>query len=124
MTLVTTYNPEGETYCPHCEKLVKCANIGGITFGSNPYLDFYHEECGTEWRLYIIENRIECPIPRPMTLREMMGEDNWHRQQEKEHVQRFAMEMLSLLKSIQSGFSSAERIDDLIKRATYVRSSD
>ena len=125
MTLVSTYDPDGVSYCPVCKTMVHCHNIGGITFGSDPYLDFRHDECGTEWRYHINDNgRIEYPIPRLMTMREMMGEDNWYAQKEKEHVQEYAMEMLAMLKTIVSGFSSTDRIEELVRRATYERPSD
>lgn len=50
--LVTTYNPASQAQCPECKKLVHCENTGGFMMGSKPYLDFYHQECGTKWRLY------------------------------------------------------------------------
>ena len=63
--LLTTHNPESQTVCPTCNKLVHCYNIGGVTFGSMPYLDFLHEECGTYWRYLISTGKIQTPIPDP-----------------------------------------------------------
>jgi len=76
MTLVTSYNPDSEVCCPKCAEIVHCKNIGGITFGTNPHLDFRHEKCGTEWRYYIDTQKSETPIPKPMTLKECMGESS------------------------------------------------
>ncbi len=103
MTLVSTYNPSSEAHCPHCGELVKCDNIGGITFGTDPYLDFYHQECGTTWRWHMRTGDVESPIPKPMGLREMMGEENWHRMMHKEHLQRYAERMFEVLESITNG---------------------
>ena len=103
MTLLSTYDPSSEAKCPKCNKLVKCENLGGITFGGNPYLDFWHAECDTEWRLYLNSNEIVTPIPVPMTMREMMGEDNWAKQKEKERVQAAAFQMLYALEAILAG---------------------
>ena len=118
MTLVSTYNPESQTICPKCQKPVNCTNIGGITFGSDPYLDFHHAECGTEWRYHIHTGEIECPIPKPMTLREMMGEENWHAQKVKERAQSFALEMLETLEAILSGDNDGlERAKQVVAKA-------
>lgn len=103
MTLLSTYNSTSEAYCPTCKKQVRCANIGGITFGVDPYLDFYHKECGTKWRYHIHSQEIECPIPKPMTVREMMGEDNWHDMKFRDHARSMALEMLEALEAILAG---------------------
>jgi len=76
MTLVTSYNPNSEACCPKCAEIVHCKNIGGIIFGTNPHLDYRHEKCGTEWRYYIYTQKSETPIPKPMTLKECMGESS------------------------------------------------
>ena len=41
--------------------------------GSNRYLDFFHQECGTDWRLYLDTNETITPIPKPPTMAEMTG---------------------------------------------------
>lgn len=103
MTLLSTYDPSSEAFCPKCKEQVHCDNIGGMTFGMDPYLDFYHKKCGTEWRHHIRSQEVEHPIPKPMTLREMMGEDNWHDMKFRERAQSVALEMLEALEAIISG---------------------
>lgn len=50
--LITAYNPNGQATCPNCG-FVECMNTNGnLAFGRR-YMDFYHEECKTEWRWYI-----------------------------------------------------------------------
>jgi len=66
MALVSTYDPSSQAGCPTCGQLVNCDNIGGITFGSDPYLDFFHHKCGTKWRYHIHTGQVECPIPLPI----------------------------------------------------------
>lgn len=102
MTLVSTYDPSSQAPCPKCGQC-HCDNIGGITFGIDPYLDFEHRECGTTWRWHIYTGEVEAPIPVPMTLRQMMGEENWARQQEKECAQHAAIDMLAALEAMLAG---------------------
>ena len=51
--LISTYNPDSQAQCPKCKKLVHCYLEGGITFGYNPYLELYHQECNTTWKYYL-----------------------------------------------------------------------
>uniref|UniRef100_A0A6H2A3W6 Uncharacterized protein n=1 Tax=viral metagenome TaxID=1070528 RepID=A0A6H2A3W6_9ZZZZ len=50
--LLTTYDPSAKATCPKCG-FVSCLNTGGnLAFGPQ-YMDFYHKDCGTSWRMYL-----------------------------------------------------------------------
>lgn len=117
MALVTSADPIATAQCPKCKKLVKCYTLGGITYGYDPYLDFYHEECGTEWRYYIAQGQSIMPIPKPMSVREMMGEERWQEQRWKDHLKGFAIELFETLKAcVDEKPEAKDRASDLIKR--------
>lgn len=56
--LISTYDPNAEAVCPKCG-FVKCMNTYGNLAFPPRYMDFRHEECGTEWRIHIGEGRVE-----------------------------------------------------------------
>jgi len=62
--LIATYDPAAQATCPTCKKVVDCLNTGGLLFGDSKYMDFSHEQCGTRWRNYIDENRVEITSTR------------------------------------------------------------
>jgi hypothetical protein len=55
--LLSTYNPESQAYCPACKKLVDCWNTQGNLAFYPRYMQFRHDECGTEWRMFLDEDR-------------------------------------------------------------------
>lgn len=52
--LISTYDPNGEAYCPTCKKVVPCQNTGGNMAFNPRYLIMYHYQCGTEWK-YLVD---------------------------------------------------------------------
>jgi len=58
MTLVSTYDPSSQAQCPTCGKLVHCQNTGGLLLNSiNDHMDFYHDVCNTEWRMFLRQDK-------------------------------------------------------------------
>jgi hypothetical protein len=56
--LLSTYNPNSQGTCPKCG-FVACRSVGGnLAFGSR-YMDLQHDACGTRWRVFIDEGRVE-----------------------------------------------------------------
>ena len=66
--LLTTYNPDAQAGCPKCG-FVHCTMLGGNLAFADRYLDFRHDKCGTEWRVYIDSNRTMT-----LRVREALGE--------------------------------------------------
>ena len=118
--LVSTYDPTSEATCPCCKKVVKCYNFGGITWGFDPYLDFIHEECGTKWRWHMHTGEVESPIPQPMGLRQMMGEENWHQMIWREHLQSHAEEMFEVLEAMATTEGIHGQLDEVEKAQELV----
>lgn len=125
--LVSTYDPNSEAHCPHCQKVVKCYMIGGITWGFDPYYDFKHDECGTTWRWHRYSGEVESPIPQPMGLRQMMGEENWHQMQWRQHLQSHAEEMFGALEGVIESLTDGDveclqQVSELVERIRKVGS--
>ena len=59
MTMLSTYNPDGQARCLTCEKLVEVAVVGGNLTYSPMYMEFVHKDCSTRWKCYVNSGEIE-----------------------------------------------------------------
>jgi len=50
---------DSESWCPKCQKQVKCNYTSYVNFGYNHRINFIHWECGTEWTYNINTGEIE-----------------------------------------------------------------